>query len=99
MEAAEAAIDAYAFNNAITHLNEALKLLPDDAATMRRRYRLWDMLGIGLRLVGPARRRDRGVYPRGEAWWRRDRTRNGLLRDRRGLPPQGRHGRGNPPLR
>ncbi len=44
MEAAEAAINAYAFNNAIAHLYDALKLCPDgiEDATL---YRLWDMLG------------------------------------------------------
>ena len=45
MEAAEAALEAYAFNNAIAQLNEAQKLLPDDADAATR-YRLWDMLGI-----------------------------------------------------
>ena len=44
LEAAEAALDAYAFNNAIAHLNDALKLLPEDADDATR-YRLWDMLG------------------------------------------------------
>ncbi len=45
MEAAQAALDAYAFNNAIIHLNDALAFCPevaDDAA----RYRAWDLLGI-----------------------------------------------------
>ena len=36
MEAAEAAINAYAFNNAITHLNDALELLPGRRRRMRR---------------------------------------------------------------
>jgi tetratricopeptide (TPR) repeat protein len=47
IEAAEAAIDAYAFNNAIAHLNDALGLLPGDVdkATL---YRLWDMKGIAF---------------------------------------------------
>jgi len=45
LEAAEAALNAYTFNNAITHLNDALKAAPDDTddATV---YRHWDMLGI-----------------------------------------------------
>ena len=44
MEAAEAALDAYAFNNAIAQLNEAQSSCPDDADDATR-YRLWDMLG------------------------------------------------------
>jgi len=51
LEAAEAALEAYAFNNAVAHLNEALKLAPESAsATMR--YRLWNMLGKGYRSAG-----------------------------------------------
>jgi tetratricopeptide (TPR) repeat protein len=45
MEAAQAAIDAYAFNNAIGHLNEAQQLFPDDADEATQ-YRLWERLGI-----------------------------------------------------
>jgi serine/threonine protein kinase/tetratricopeptide (TPR) repeat protein len=44
MEAAEAALNAYAFNNAITHLNDALKLLPDQSDDAIH-YHVWDMLG------------------------------------------------------
>jgi eukaryotic-like serine/threonine-protein kinase len=44
VEAAEAALDAYAFNNAITQLNEAKKLLPEEADPATR-YKLWTMLG------------------------------------------------------
>ena len=44
METAEAALDAYAFNNAITHLKEALKACPADADAATH-FRLWDMLG------------------------------------------------------
>ena len=47
MEAAEAALNAYAFNNAVVQLTEAQQLLPAeaDAAT---RYRVWDMLGTAF---------------------------------------------------
>ena len=47
MEAAEAALDAYAFNNAVVQLTEAQQLLPleADAAT---RYRVHDMLGTAF---------------------------------------------------
>ena len=44
VEAAEAAFDAYAFNNAIVHLTEAQKLLPDNADAASR-YKLWMMMG------------------------------------------------------
>jgi tetratricopeptide (TPR) repeat protein len=44
MGAAEAAINAYAFNNAITHLNDAIALLPDSPdGTVS--HRVWRMLG------------------------------------------------------
>ena len=62
IEAASAAIDAYAFNNAIAHLNDALELAPVDAdnATL---YRLWDMLGVAF---GSSGRLDKaiGAYER-----------------------------------
>jgi len=51
LEAAEAALDAYAFNNAIAHLNDALKLAPGDT-DQGTRYRLWDMLGKAQRSSG-----------------------------------------------
>ena len=51
LEAAEAALNAYAFNNAITHLNGALDLLPEDAQDATK-YRLWDMLGKAQRSSG-----------------------------------------------
>ncbi len=51
MEAAEAALNAYAFNNAITHLSGALELLPGDAPDATK-YRLWDMLGKAQRSSG-----------------------------------------------
>ncbi len=47
MEAAQAALDAYAFNNAIVHLKEAQQLLPSDADAAKR-YQLWDMLGTAF---------------------------------------------------
>ena len=43
MEAAEAALDAYAFNNAVFQLKDAQQLLPSDADAATK-YRLWDML-------------------------------------------------------
>ncbi len=51
VEAAQAAVNAYAFNNAVTHLNDALKLLPDDADEPAR-FRVWDMLGTAHRSAG-----------------------------------------------
>jgi serine/threonine protein kinase/tetratricopeptide (TPR) repeat protein len=47
MEAAEAALNAYAFNNAVVQLKDAQELLPADAPAATR-YRLWDMLGKAL---------------------------------------------------
>jgi len=44
MEAAEVALNAYAFNNATVQLNDAQQLLPSDADAATK-YRLWDMLG------------------------------------------------------
>ena len=44
MEAVEAALNAYAFNNAAVQLKDAQQLLPADADAATR-YRLWDMLG------------------------------------------------------
>lgn len=44
LEAAQAAIDAYAFNNAVTHLDDALKVMPEDAAEATH-YQLFKMLG------------------------------------------------------
>jgi tetratricopeptide (TPR) repeat protein len=44
MEAAQAAIDAYAFNNAVGHLDEAQRLCPDDA-DLAIRHHLWERLG------------------------------------------------------
>jgi serine/threonine protein kinase/tetratricopeptide (TPR) repeat protein len=51
LEAARSALDVYAFNNAVTHLEDALRLIPKeaDAAT---RYRLFDMLGAALGASG-----------------------------------------------
>ena len=43
MEAVEAALDAYAFNNAIVQLNQAQELLPSDANAATK-YRLWNLL-------------------------------------------------------
>ena len=43
MEAAEAALDAYAFTNAVFQLKGAQQLLPSDADAAMQ-YRLWDML-------------------------------------------------------
>ncbi len=43
MEAAEAALDAYAFTNAVFQLEGAQQLLPSDADAAMK-YRLWDML-------------------------------------------------------
>ena len=51
VEAAEAALDAYAFNNAIAQLNEAQKLLPEDADALTR-YKLWTMLGMACGCSG-----------------------------------------------
>ncbi len=51
MEAAEAAINAYAFNNAITHLYDALNHCPDDI-DQGALYRLWDMLGTAYGSLG-----------------------------------------------
>ncbi len=50
-EAAEAALEAYAFNNAIGQLTEAQKLLPD-TADKATRYRLCDMLGAAYSSSG-----------------------------------------------
>ena len=47
MEAAEAALNAYAFNNAAIQLKDAQQLLPADADAATR-YRLWDMLGTAF---------------------------------------------------
>lgn len=56
MEAAAAALEAYAFNNAVVQLKEAQQLLPTDAAEATR-YRLWDMLGmLADRRLGSTRR-------------------------------------------
>ena len=44
MEAAEAALDAYAFNNAVALLKGAQRLLPQGAGVATR-FRLWDQLG------------------------------------------------------
>ncbi len=63
MEAAEAALDAYAFNNAVVQLKDAQQLLP----VGRRRGHEISPLGHArhrVRLVGPARRRDRGLHTR-----------------------------------
>jgi serine/threonine protein kinase/tetratricopeptide (TPR) repeat protein len=51
VEAAEAALEAYAFNNAIVQLNEAQKLLPDDALEATR-YKLWKMKGMACGCSG-----------------------------------------------
>jgi serine/threonine protein kinase/tetratricopeptide (TPR) repeat protein len=50
-EAASAALDAYAFQNAISHLNEALAEMPDDANEAAR-FQLWEMLGRANRASG-----------------------------------------------
>ncbi len=44
LEAAEAALDAYAFNNAIAHLNDALKLMPENADAGAY-FHIWEKLG------------------------------------------------------
>jgi tetratricopeptide (TPR) repeat protein len=44
MEAAEAAMHAYAFNNAIDHLYDALKVCPDGVGDAKL-YHLWERLG------------------------------------------------------
>ncbi len=51
IEAAEAAIDAYAFNSAIGHLNRAIGLAPSDCDDSRN-CRLWDLLGKAQRSAG-----------------------------------------------
>ena len=87
-EAAEAALDAYAFNNAIAHLNEALEALPG----RRRRRDALSPLGHarhGLRLLGPARRRDRRLQEALEHAGDGIARASGPVRDRRGVPPQG----------
>ncbi len=62
MEAAEAALNAYAFNNAITHLNDALELLPDGCPG-RDEVPPLGHARQGARVLGPARRGDRGLWP------------------------------------
>jgi tetratricopeptide (TPR) repeat protein len=51
LEAAQAALDAYAFNNAITHLKNAQVLAPGDAdnATL---YDLWEKFGVAYGASG-----------------------------------------------
>jgi tetratricopeptide (TPR) repeat protein len=51
MEAAAAALEAYAFNNAVVQLKDAQQLLPPDAEAATR-YRLWDMLGTACGSTG-----------------------------------------------
>ena len=57
LEAAEAALDAYAFNNAIAHLEDAQGLASEDGDSQTR-YRLADMLGAAY---GSAGRLDEGI--------------------------------------
>ena len=51
LEAAKAALNAYAFNNAIAHLSDALQLAPEntDAPVL---YRIWNMLGAANGATG-----------------------------------------------
>ncbi len=51
LEAAEAASNTYAFKNAIAHLDDALKLLPEDADAATH-YRILDKLGIAYSSSG-----------------------------------------------
>ncbi len=87
LEAAEAAINAYAFNNAIGYLNEALSLCPVDADDAPR-YRLQDLLGtaygssgrlddaigaytVALKYAGDRMSRATAEYGIGEAYHRK----------------------------
>jgi tetratricopeptide (TPR) repeat protein len=51
LDAAAAALEAYAFRNAITHLEDALALMPE-ATTAARRNQLYDMLGSAYASAG-----------------------------------------------
>ncbi len=51
MESATAALEAYAFNNAVVQLKDAQQLLPADADAATR-YRLWDLLGTACGASG-----------------------------------------------
>ena len=88
IEAAEAALEAYAFNNAIVQLESAQKLLPADAEP-RRDTASVEMLGIAYGLLGPARRRDRGLHAGPRSRRRPDRASDRPVWDRRGIPAQG----------
>ncbi len=96
-EAAQAAIDAYAFNNAIAHLDDALELVSDDATDVTR-YRLWHMRGIAY---GSSGRLDDaiGAYQRALEHAGDRLARNGPLRDRRDVSPEGSLRRGISTLR
>ncbi len=51
VEAAQAALDAYAFSDAIARLDTALSLLPADA-NHELKYRVWKMMGTARRASG-----------------------------------------------
>ena len=63
VEAAEAALEAYAFNNAIGQLTEAQKLFPDNADA-ETRFNLWKMMG---RACGGSGRLDDAIAAHTEA--------------------------------
>ncbi len=64
MEAAQAALDAYAFNEAIARLEAARGLLPPDAPAATR-YRLWDLMGTAC---GSSGRLDAAIEAYGHAF-------------------------------
>ena len=59
--AAEAALDAYAFTNAITHIKKALAAPRWRQADDATRYRLWDMLGTAFGSSGQLDECDRSI--------------------------------------
>ena len=77
IEAAQAALDAYAFNNAIGHLNDALDLMPDDAEDATH-YRLWEMLGTAY---GSSGRLDDAIAAYGGPRTRRGRLSRATVQD------------------
>ena len=83
------ALEAYAFNNAISQLNEAQKLLPEtaDAAT---RFKLWKHARRGPAAARAASTTRSRPTPRRLAHAEDgDRPCGGRVRDRRELPPEG----------
>ena len=63
IEAAAGALEAYAFNNAVAHLEDALKMMPE-ATDVATRNRLFEMLGIAH---GSAGRLDEAIAAYREA--------------------------------